>query len=379
MIYLDNSATTPVLPEVAQVAQTIMMNDFFNPSAAYAPAVHLEKRIDAARKTLGQLASFEESDVYFTSGGTESNNIAIFGMAEMLRKDTYRFICSAIEHSAVFNVMKRLEEQGHEMIVLPVDTSGRVDLNALEESMDQKTAVVSIMHVNNELGVKQDLHAIASIVRKKNPNTVFHSDGVQAFGKMKLSNLPVDAYSISGHKFYAPKGVGALFLKKGQKNAGGQRGGGQEKGLRSGTLNTSGIVAMAKAAEILAENHFYEEYLRSCKKIFVEDLMHISDVFVNGPSEEEGVAHILNMSFVGVRGEVLLHALEEKEIYISTGSACSSHQKGNRMQRAIGLTPKRAESAVRFSFGLHNTIDQMHEAAQKISDIVTDLRRFYRR
>lgn len=379
MIYLDNSATTPVLPEVVQLVQTIMTEDFFNPSAAYAPAVHLEKRVDAARKSIGQLASFKESEVYFTSGGTESNNIAIFGAKEMLRMGTYRFICSAIEHSAVFNVMKRLDEQGHEMIILPVDASGYVDLNMLEESIDEKTAVVSIMHVNNELGVRQDLDAIAPIIRKKNSNTVFHSDGVQAFGKMKLGGLPVDAYSISGHKFYAPKGAGALLLKNGQKNAGGQCGGGQEKGLRSGTLNTSGILSMAKSAEILAENDFFEEQLRECKKTLAGDLMTIPDTFVNGPSIEEGVAHILNISFMGVRGEVLLHALEEKEIYVSTGSACSSHQKGNRMQQAIGLTKQRSDSAIRFSFGLYNTIEQMHEAAQQIADIVANLRRFYRR
>lgn len=379
MIYLDHSATTPVLPEAMDLIIDMMQYDFFNPSAMYTPAIGVEKKVRTARRQIAKTLQKDVDDIFFTSGGTESNNMAIMGTLQGLREQKYRFVCSPIEHSAVLNVMLDLEKQGHELEIIPVDEQGSIDLMALEDAIDEKTALVSIMHVNNEIGTQQDMIAIADIIHKKNEATLFHSDGVQAFGKMALDSLPVDYYSLSGHKFYAPKGIGALYIKKGTKNAGGQRGGGQERNMRSGTLNTAGIMGMAKAVQVIEQHQFFENEMRVCKETLASDLLTMEDVFVNGPSVTEGVAHILNLSFVGVRGEVLLHALEEREIYVSTGSACSSHQKTNRIQRAIGLSNERGESAIRFSFGFHNTVEQMHEVAQQVCDIVAQLRRFKRK
>ena len=376
MIYLDNSATTPVMKDVADLVYETMTNDFYNPSALYAPAVFQERRIESARTFLAHMFGAQSDEVFFTSGGTESDNMAILGCKRPVGKKKCRYICSSIEHAAVFQVMRHLEAQGHEWIVLPVDENGQVNAAELAQVIDENTALVSIMHVNNEVGSIQDLHALYTIVKQKNPHTVFHSDGVQAFGKMDTASACVDAYSISGHKFYAPKGVGALMLRKDIKHEGGQMGGGQERNMRSGTLNVPGILGMARAAKILKEHDYYRTDTYACKKALARDLLSLPDVFINGPTLEQGAAHILNLSFCGVRAEVLLHALEEKGIYVSTGSACSSKTKENRILSTMGLPPQRTQSAIRFSLSYLNTLDQMHEAAQILSDLVKALRRF---
>lgn len=376
MIYLDNSATTPVMKESADLVYESMTHDFYNPSALYAPAVSQERRVTSARSVIAHMLGAQSNEVFFTSGGTESNNMAILGCKRPPNKQRCRYICSCMEHSAVFQVMKYLESQGHEWVVLPVDEKGLIHASALEQSIDENTMLVSVMHVNNEVGSIQDLDTLYHIVKQKNPHTVFHSDGVQAFGKMDTASVLTDVYSISGHKFYAPKGVGALMIRQKVKHAGGQLGGGQENNMRSGTLNVPSILGMAKSAKIVAEHHYYQADMLTCKTALAHDLLSIPDVFVNGPDIDQGAAHILNMSFCGVRAEVLLHALEEKNIYVSTGSACSSKNKENRILTAMGLPPQRAQSAIRFSFSYLNTTDQMHEVAQIIGDLVIKLRRF---
>jgi len=381
VIYLDNSATTRVFDSSAQVAMHYMTTEHFNPSSMYGPAVAVEREVSRVRREMAASLGASEEELYFTSGGTESDNIAILGSAAVLRPGRWRFITTAIEHPAVYDVFGALEKAGHEVIRLPVNSAGMIDLEELSSLVDERTALVSVMHVNNEIGSIEDLSAIERIIHKRNPAALFHSDGVQAFGKMPFGKMPADLYSISGHKFHAPKGVGALLMRKHVKNAGGQIGGGQERGMRSGTTNAPGILAMGDAFSIMYKNQQANaQHMMNCKIRLCENLSAIPDVYFNGPRPEEGAPHILNVSFLGVRGEVLLHALEEQEIYVSTGSACSSHKRGkNRILSAIGVEGARAEGAIRFSLSPLNTEEEMNRASEAIEASVKTLRRFRRR
>ncbi len=381
MIYLDNSATTRVSAGAAAAARHYMTEEFFNPSAMYAPAVQVEREVERVRAELAASLGAKPSELYFTSGGTESDNIAILGTASVQRDPHARYITTEMEHPAVYNVFLALARTGADVVFLKPDSAGRIDPAALAEAVNERTALVSVMHVNNEFGSVQDLAALSSAIAAKNPETYFHSDGVQGFGKLPFGPLPVDLYSISGHKFHAPKGIGALLMKKRVKNAGGQLGGGQERGVRSGTTNASGIAAMGAAFEELraaeAENL---RHMRELKLLLANYLLSLPDVLLNGPKAEEGAPHILNCSFLGVRGEVLLHALEERGIYVSTGSACSSHKKGkNRVLASIGVEGERAEGAIRFSLSAENTPEEMARTAGEISNLLGVLRRFRRR
>ncbi len=381
MIYLDNSATTRVLESSAKIAMHYMTDEWFNPSSMYGPAVEVERQVERVRKDMAASLGASPEELYFTSGGTESDNMAILGTAAALRPGRWRFITTVMEHPAVYNVFSALESAGHEVIRLPVDGAGCIRLEELSAAVNEQTALVSVMHVNNEVGSIEDLSAIERVIHQKNPQTVFHSDGVQAFCKMPFGKMPADLYSISGHKFHAPKGTGALLIRKRVKNAGGQIGGGQERGMRSGTTNASGILAMGDAFSVMyRDQQEHARRMMDCKLRLCENLSRIEDVYFNGPRPEEGAPHVLNASFLGVRGEVLLHALEAKEIYVSTGSACSSHKKGkNRILSSIGVEGARAEGAIRFSLCPFNTEEEMDRAAQAIEDIVRSLRRFKRR
>lgn len=378
MIYLDNSATTPVLQEAADCAMEVMTQDYFNPSSLYAQASKLEKRIKTAREFFAKSLRSRPEEIVFTSGATESNNIAIFGTLNALRASKYRFITTKIEHPAVYEPFWALEQRGHEVIYLSVDENGKIDLAELASLIDEHTALVSIMQVNNEVGTIQDISSIGKTIKQKNPQCLFHSDGVQGFGKCDFDAAVVDLYSISGHKFHAPKGVGLLMMRNSAKNMGGQMGGGQERNLRSGTLNAPGILAMAVAAEKMAESD--KKNMLTCKKTLYQDLCKISDVYLNGPDIEEGAPQILNLSFMGLRGEVLLHALEARGVLVSTGSACASHKKGdNRVLNTFGYNADRIEGAIRFSFGRQNKPEEMHQVAEIIEEEVKKLRRFKRR
>lgn len=382
MIYLDNSATTRVFDDAAAVALHYMTKEHCNPSSMYIPAVEVERAINGARERLGAALGANSQEIVYTSGGTESNNIALLGTTALLRRNVkWRIITSAIEHPSVYEVFLALENAGFEVIRLNVDAMGRISLQELDSAINEYTALVSIMHVNNEVGSIADLDAIGRIIKRKNPNTLFHSDGVQAFCKFPYGPVPVDLYSLSGHKFHAPKGVGALMMRGGVRSAGGLIGGGQERGLRSGTTNSSGIMAMDMAMHQMRINQAaLTDNMRKCKVRLYENLSSIEDVIVNGPAPQEGAPHILNMSFLGVRGEVLLHALEEKGIYVSTGSACSAHKRGkNRVLEAMGIPIYRAEGAIRFSLCCMNTLIEMDDAATAISELVPVLRRFKKR
>ncbi len=381
MIYLDNSATTRVFDESARVALHYMTQEHFNPSSMYGPAVKVERGVDAVREKLGACLGAAADEIYFTAGGSESNNIAILGTAATLRGKPWRFITSSLEHPSVHEVFRALEQSGHEVVTLGCDRTGAISIQELAASITPNTALVSIMHVNNEIGTVADLQGIYNTVKRINPSTLFHSDGVQGFCKTPFGALPADLYTISGHKFHAPKGVGALLLRKGVKNAGGVMGGGQERGLRSGTTNAPGIIAMGKSLEIMQQDYAEKlERMRACKMRLWENLRRLDGVVLNGPDPRDSAPHLLNVSFLGIRGEVLLHALEAKEIYVSTGSACSSHKKGsNRILAAIGVTGERAQGAIRFSLCPYNTIEEMDIVAEEVSRQITVLRRFRRR
>lgn len=379
MIYLDNSATTRTMGIAAEAAKKYMTEEFFNPAAAYSPAVREERAVNGARRTIGSAINAGPDEIIFTSGGTESNNMAILGSLKAMR-GRGRIIVGSTEHPSVYEVYKSLACQ-YDVAEAPVDNTGMIDLKRLESLITPDTRLVSVMQVNNEVGAVNDAETIRRILRRRAPEALLHVDGVQGFLKVPFDAKNCDLYSISGHKIHAPKGIGALYLRQGTRFAGGQIGGGQERNLRSGTTNTPGIMGMETAVRNYLDN--IDEYrcaMRSCKLRLAKNLTELPDVLLNGPAPEQGAPHILNASFMGVRGEVLLHALEEKEIYVSTGSACSAHKKGrNRILNAMGVIGDRQEGAIRFSFCPFNTIEEMDVVAEEISTIIAMLRRFKRR
>ncbi len=381
MIYLDNSATTRVLPEAANAAIRAMTEQYYNPASAYKPAVAAEKAVEEARARLSTSLYCAPSEVIYTSGGTESNNMAIFGALKPIRGNR-RIVTSAAEHPSVYEVFRSFEGSADtEVVFAALNSDGTVNLSSLESALTVDTALVSIMHVNNEVGSVNNLDAIAALVKRISPNALLHSDGVQAICKLPFSRLPVDLYSISAHKFHAPKGVGALFVKNGVKFAGGQIGGGQERNLRSGTVNVPGVLGLdAALAAYATHQQEWLAHMRACKARLAEQLLGIPDVLLNGPSLESGAPHILNLSFPGVRGEVLVNALSERDICVSTGSACSTHKKGqNRILAAMGISGARAEGAIRFSLCPFNSFEEVDAVVTAIAEQVAFLRRFQRR
>jgi len=377
--YLDNSATTRPFDEAIDAMASAMADFFFNPSAAYAPAVAVEDAVNAARARIAEALGGRGSAV-FTSGGTEADNLAILGSAPIKQA---KFVTSSIEHPAVARTFHEIKARGHEVIVLPVDERGAVSIGALADAVDERTALVSIMHVNNETGAIQDIATLAAVAKKKNPAVLFHSDGVQAF--LRVPALPaqqgVDLYTVSAHKVHGPKGVGALFMKSGVKLKPVAFGGGQEGGLRSGTLNAPGILGFGKAVEIFTANlDTYRSKLIQLKLALTRGLLAIEGTAVNGPEPVDGAPHILNVSFDGVQGEALLRALGEQGLYVSTGSACGARQKKpSETLLAMGLPDKRIESAVRLSLSPLNSMDDINRAIETIAQQVKRMRMFKRR
>ena len=378
MIYFDNSATTVCLPKAAEAAQKYMLEGYFNPAAAYTAAVKTERDLNAARANTASALGAEPGEIIFTSCGTESNNTALFGSLRAMRGKP-RVIISSVEHPSVYEAAMELKEQGHDVRLAPVDITGRVVQDGLLSLVTPDTGLVSIMHVNNETGAINDVSGLYSAVKRIAPECLFHSDGVQAF--MKEAPVSCDMYSVSGHKLHAPKGVGALYVRRGVRVRPYLIGGGQESGMRSGTSNMPGIMAFNAAVEDYARNRTeYRAQMLAVKERLYGNLKRIKDVVLNSPAMGEGAAHILNVSFMGVRGEVLLNALSEKGLYVSTGSACAAHKRGrNRVLGAMGILGERQDGAIRFSFSHFNTVDEADKAAQLIEEQVNILRRFRRR
>ncbi|MBQ6077736.1 MAG: cysteine desulfurase [Clostridia bacterium] len=381
MIYFDNSATTCTCREAAERAYTAMTQDYYNPAAAYGAAFGVEKQVNEARAFAASLVGAKPEEILYTSGGTESNNMAVFGSLRPMR-NLKSIVTTETEHPSVYETIRTAaKEFGMEIVYAPLKADGTVDLDRLSDVLHADTGLVSIMHVNNELGSVNDLDAIARKVRALSPNAVLHMDGVQAFMKVPTGKLPVDLYSVSAHKLHAPKGVGFLLVRNGIRFAGGQIGGGQERNLRSGTTNVPGILGMDSALRLYQSNQrVWHQQMFQVKKRLYENLGTLGDVCLNGPAIEEGAPHILNLSFLGVRGEVLLHALERYGVIVSTGSACSAKKQGkNRVLNAIGIGGARQEGAIRFSFCPFNTVAEADEAANVIADQVRMLRKYKRR
>ena len=350
MIYLDNSATTRTLPEAAQASMQAMTEDFYNPAAAYAYGARTEKRVNEARAIIARPLRAKREEIIFTSGGTESNNAAVFGSLRMWHGPK-RVITTAVEHPSVFETVESLKQSGDvDIVILPVNEQGYPDLTVLRDALTENTALVSMMHVNNELGTVTDLSAAARLIRRYAPRAIFHAEG-------------------------------ALYKRSGVRFAGGQMGGGQENNLRSGTLNVPGILGMEKAVALYEQNlSAWRQNMRLCKRRLYDDLMAIPDVILNGPSLDEAAPHILNLSFMGIRGEVLLHALEQFDVCVSTGSACAARKAGkNRILTAAGIIGPRQEGAIRFSLCPFNTVEEMDKAAQIVSEQVKFLRKYRRR
>lgn len=381
MIYFDNSATTQTLPEAAERACRAMTSDFYNPAAAYGAAYTVEKSVNEARGFAASILGVNAGEIVYTSGGTESNNAAVFGSLRSAHGKK-RIVTTEAEHPSVFETVSaaaRLFDA--EVVYAPLCPNGTVDIDRLSDLLTPDTAFVSIMHVNNELGSVNDLHRIAAKIRALSPNAIIHSDGVQAFMKVNTYKLPVDLYSVSAHKLHAPKGIGLMYVRNGIRFAGGQIGGGQERNLRSGTTNVPGILGFDAALRAYRTNEsaWHVQMYRTKARLY-RNLSVLPDVLLNGPSLEAGAPHILNLSFLGVRGEVLMHALERYGILVSTGSACSSKKAGkNRILNAVGITGARQEGAIRFSFCPFNTEEEADTASAIIEDQVKFLRKYKRR
>lgn len=382
-VYLDNSATTKVRKEVIEKMVEVMEHEYGNPSSIHLKGYRAEKILAESRKSVAKLLKSETDEIIFTSGGTESNNLAIRGIAYGMKRFGNHIITSKIEHPSVLNVMKQLEEEGYDVTYLDVDNCGKVDLDELKDAINDKTILISIMAVNNEIGTIEPIEDIAKL-KEKAKTAYFHVDGIQAVGKIKLDvkRQNIDLLSLSGHKIHGPKGIGAIYIKRGVKIKPIMYGGGQEGNLRSGTENLPGIVGLGETCKLTKEN--FDEYTSKLvhlkKRLYDGIKSEISDIHLNGPDIDNGAPQILNVSFLGVRGEVLLHALEEKGIYVSTGSACSSHKNTeSHVLKAIGLSHEYIEGAIRFSFSIFNTDEEIDYTVDVLKDKVNFLRKYKRR
>lgn len=382
-IYLDNSATTRCFPEVAALMNEIFLEDYGNPSAMHHRGVTAEKRIAEAKKTLASILKVREKNLYFTSCGTESDNLAIIGAALAMQRRGKHLITTVIEHPAVLEAMKYLESQGFEITRLGVDRDGIVSPQAVAEAVRPDTILVSVMHTNNIIGAVEPVEEIGKAVKAANPDTLFHVDAVQGFGKTQIfpKRANIDLLAASGHKIHGPKGSGFLYVADGVRLVPLMYGGGQQGGMRSGTENVPGIAGMALAASMLYRDLDADrDKLFAMKNRLIERLSAVPDIVFNGRTDETSAPHILSVRVRGVRAEVLLHALEDKGIYVSAGSACSSnHPRPSETLMAIGVPQKEMENSIRISLSVMNTMEEMDIAADAIAEVVPFLRRFVRK
>ena len=376
MIYLDNAATTPVNSEVAQVIADSLKSDFANPSSLYKIGAQSENKINTARRTVAGFLNAKEDEIYFTSCASESNNIAIYGLAAARKNWANKIVTTGYEHPAVRKPLENLKEMGYTIANINPKADGNIDINEIVDAVDSKTALVTIIHVNNETGAVIDIKTACEKIKAKNKRTVIHIDATQSFMKLPVdvSKIPCDSMAFSGHKINAPKGIGGLYLKKGTNIKTVMAGGGQEKGLRAGTENIHYILGFAKACEILYPNIKKNlNHYTQLKTRLSEGLAQFDNVAVNSP--ENAAPYTVNFSFMNYRSETLLHFLEADEIYISSGSACSKGAASHTLT-AMGLDAKRIDSSIRVSFGVHTTeqdidtfIDALRNAQEKLQKV----------
>ncbi|WP_167958426.1 cysteine desulfurase family protein [Anaerosporobacter faecicola] len=383
--YLDNAATTRAFDSVRDIMMQTLDVDYGNPSSMHAKGVNAEKYITNAKTIIAKSLKVDAKEIVFTSGGTESNNMALIGTALANNRTGKHIITTNIEHASVHNPLIFLEDCGYEVTYLPVDQNGKLRLDKLEAALRDDTILVSVMYVNNEVGAIEEIEKISQIIKEKNANTLFHVDAIQAYGKFKIypKRMGIDLLSVSGHKIHGPKGIGFLYIRDKVKIKPIIYGGEQQKGMRSGTENVPGIAGLGKAVEEIYTDHEKKiDHLYELKQYFIEEVTKIEGVTVNAiavPSIRETAPHVVSVSFANVRSEVLLHSLEDKGVYVSSGSACSSNHPGlSGTLRAIGVKKELLDSTIRFSFSVQTTKEELDYALTQINEILPILRRYTR-
>lgn len=390
-IYLDNSATTRVYPEVSNLMCKIMLDDYGNPSSMHTKGVEAEKYVLDAYKEIAEVLKVKEKEIVFTSGGTESDNLALIGAAMANKRAGMHIITTKVEHPAILNTVAYLKDEGFEIDYLSVDKYGRISIDELKEKLRKDTIIVSIMHTNNEVGSLMPLEEAGKLIKSVNPSCLFHVDAVQGFGKavMPIKSANIDMLSFSGHKIHGPKGIGVLYVNEKVKIKPISYGGGQQKGLRNGTLNVPGIAGIGLAAKMINENLSEKrEKLYELKSFFLQEISKVDRVSVNGCKQDasgeflvkETAPHIINISVKGLRSEVMLHALEEKGIYVSAGSACSSHsKKESSTLKAMGASAEETDGALRISMSEFTTKEELETLIVELKAVIEKYGRFIRK
>ena len=381
-VYLDNSATTRCLDSVANIVTKVMCEDYGNSSSMHMKGVQAENYIKMAKNVIAKNLKVNEKEIYFTSGGTESDNLAIIGTAMANHRAGNHIITTCIEHPAVLRTMEYLESQGFRVTYLPVDKAGRIRPEDLERALTPDTILVSIMHTNNEIGSLQPIFEAGAVIKRKNPNTLFHVDAVQGYGKFRIlpKKMNIDLLSVSGHKIHGPKGIGFLYVNEKVKIQPIIFGGGQQKGMRSGTENVPAIAGLAKAIEMIYESLDDEvAKMYQLKEYFISQVSKIEGIKINGKTGTDSAPHVVSVSVRGIRSEVMLHSLEERGIYVSAGSACASNKpQTSATLKAIGVERELLDSTIRFSFSVFTTKEEIDYTVRVMSDIIPMLRRYTR-
>ena len=381
--YFDNSATTKVFDCVRDIVVKTMTEDYGNPSARHKKGMDAEQYVRRAASQIAKTLRVQEKEILFTSGGTESNNMALIGAAMANRRAGNHLITTRIEHASVYNPMAFLEQQGFEVTYLKVDGEGHISLKELEESIRPDTILVSVMHVNNEIGAVEPVAEIGALIHRVNPAILFHVDAIQSYGKYEIrpKRENIDLLSVSGHKIHGPKGVGFLYIDQRVKIHPLLYGGGQQRDLRSGTENVPGIAGLGAAAEEIYRDHAGKAaHLVKLKNHMITRMGEIPEATVNSRMDLESAPQIVSVGFAGVRSEVLLHALEEKGVYVSSGSACSSnHPAISGTLKAVGVKKELLDSTLRFSFGMFNTLEEVDYAVDVLKELLPVLTRYRRR
>ncbi len=380
--YFDNSATTRVLDSVKDIVVKTMTEDYGNPAAKHRKGMEAEQYIREARKIIADSMKVQEKEILFTSGGSESNNMALIGTAWANQRAGKHIISTAIEHPSVYNPLGVLEELGFEVTILPVDHDGHISLKELEEAIRPDTILVSTMYVNNEVGAVEPVEEISRVIKAKNPSALYHVDAIQAYGKyvIRPQKQGIDLLSVSSHKIHGPKGVGFLYIRSGVKIKPLIYGGGQQAGMRSGTENVPGVAGFGAAVKEMYTDHAEKiQKLIGLKDYMTDRLGEIEGTVINSKKGEASAPQIVSVSFEGVRSEVLLHALEDKGIYVSSGSACSSNHPGiSGTLKGIGVAQKLLDSTIRISFGIFNTKEEVDYTIDVLKELVPVLRRYQR-
>lgn len=378
--YFDNSATTRVLDSVKDAVVNAMTVDYGNAAARHMRGVEAERLIKEARAEIAKSLKVQEKEILFTSGGTESNNTALIGAAFANQRAGKHLITTGVEHASIYNTMEFLREQGFEITYLPVDSYGCISLEELSQAVREDTILVSVMYVNNEIGAVEPVEEISKVIKAKNPKTLFHVDAIQAYGKyvIRPKKQGIDLLSVSGHKIHGPKGVGFLYIDEKAKVRPLLFGGGQQKGMRSGTENVPGCAGLGAAVrEVYRDHEAKIEKLYQIRERLIAGLKELPGVTINGHEGRENAPQIVSASFEGVRSEVLLHALEDRGVYVSSGSACSVNHPGvSGTLKGIGVKKELLDSTIRFSFGLFNEPEEADYCLEVLRELLPVLRRY---